>query len=66
MNPGLAGRFNRKLRFASYSPDELVEIAVRYGAPRATAIEPAARDALNALCRKLRAISRRTAPMAST
>ena len=55
MNPGLAGRFNRKLRFASYSPDELVEIAVRYGAPRATVIEPAARDALNALCRKLRA-----------
>ena len=54
VNPGLAGRFNRKLRFASYSPDELVEIAVRYGAPRATAIEPAARDALNALCRKLR------------
>lgn len=54
VNPGLAGRFNRKLRFASYSPDELVEIAVRYGAPRATVIEPAARDALNALCRKLR------------
>ena len=54
VNPGLAGRFNRKLRFASYSPDELVEIAVRYGAPRATVIEPTARDALNALCRKLR------------
>jgi hypothetical protein len=27
----LAGRFNRKLRFVSYAPDELVEIAVRYG-----------------------------------
>ena len=34
VNPGLAGRFNRKLRFASYSADELVEIAVRYGGPR--------------------------------
>jgi hypothetical protein len=33
VNPGLAGRFNRKLRFESYSPDELVEIAVRYGRP---------------------------------
>lgn len=55
VNPGLAGRFNRKLRFESYSPDELVEIAMRYGQPRATVIEPAARDALNAACRALRA-----------
>ncbi|WP_372489386.1 type VII secretion AAA-ATPase EccA [Candidatus Mycolicibacterium alkanivorans] len=55
VNPGLAGRFNRKLRFESYSPDEIVEIAVRYGRPRATVIEPGARDALNAACRRLRA-----------
>ncbi|CAN5399887.1 type VII secretion system ESX-2 AAA family ATPase EccA2 [soil metagenome] len=55
VNPGLAGRFNRKLRFESYSPDELVEIAIRYGAPRATVIEPAAQEALNAGCRTLRA-----------
>ena len=55
VNPGLAGRFNRKLRFESYTPDELVEIAVRYGAPRASTIEPAAMDALNAACRVLRA-----------
>lgn len=55
VNPGLAGRFNRKLRFESYTPDELVEIAVRYGSPRATVIEPAAADALNAACAKLRA-----------
>ena len=55
VNPGLAGRFNRKLRFESYSPDEIVEIAVRYGEPRATVIEPAARDALNAMCKSLRA-----------
>jgi DNA segregation ATPase FtsK/SpoIIIE-like protein len=55
VNPGLAGRFNRKLRFESYTPDELVEIAIRYGGPRATVIEPAAQDALNAACRKLRA-----------
>ena len=45
VNPGLAGRFNRKLRFASYTPDELVQIAVRYGTPRATVLEPAAGDA---------------------
>ncbi|MGB3483404.1 MAG: type VII secretion AAA-ATPase EccA [Mycobacterium sp.] len=55
VNPGLAGRFNRKLRFESYSPDELVEIALRYGKPRATVIEPAAQEALNAGCRILRA-----------
>lgn len=54
VNPGLAGRFNRKLRFASYQPDELVEIAVRYGRPRATVIDPDARAALNAACRQLR------------
>lgn len=54
VNPGLAGRFNRKLRFESYSPDEIVEIAVRYGRPRATVLDPDSRDALNAACRVLR------------
>jgi len=54
VNPGLAGRFNRKLRFESYSPDELVEIAVRYGRPRATVIDADAREAFNAACRDLR------------
>ncbi|MGI9125103.1 MAG: AAA family ATPase, partial [Mycobacterium sp.] len=54
VNPGLAGRFNRKLRFESYSADDLVEIAVRYGAPRATVLESDARTALNAACRRLR------------
>jgi type VII secretion ATPase EccA len=54
VNPGLAGRFNRKLRFESYSPDELVEIAVRYGRPRATTMESTAMEALNAACRELR------------
>jgi hypothetical protein len=55
VNPGLAGRFNRKLRFESYSPDELVEIAIRYGRPRATVIEPPAQEAMSAACRILRA-----------
>ncbi|RUP07165.1 MAG: type VII secretion AAA-ATPase EccA [Mycobacterium sp.] len=54
VNPGLAGRFNRKLRFESYTPDELVEIAVRYGDPRATVIEPSAAEALTAACATLR------------
>jgi hypothetical protein len=54
VNPGLAGRFNRKLRFASYAPDELVEIAVRYGRPRATLIDDDAQAALNNACRSLR------------
>jgi type VII secretion ATPase EccA len=55
VNPGLAGRFNRKLRFESYTPDELVEIAVRYGKPRATVLDPATAEALNAACAMLRA-----------
>jgi type VII secretion ATPase EccA len=55
VNPGLAGRFNRKLRFESYSPGELVEIALRYGKPRATVLEPAAAEALKAACTTLRA-----------
>jgi type VII secretion ATPase EccA len=55
VNPGLAGRFNRKLRFESYSPAELAEIAIRYGRPRATVLEPAAAEALQAACAVLRA-----------
>lgn len=55
VNPGLAGRFNRKLRFASYAPDELVEIAVRYGRPRATVIDSDAQAAFTSACRSLRA-----------
>ena len=55
VNPGLAGRFNRKLRFESYTPEELVEIAVRYGNPRATVLQPAAGEALKSACTTLRA-----------
>lgn len=55
VNPGLAGRFNRKLRFESYTAVELVEIAARYGGPRATVLDTDARAALNAACQKLRA-----------
>lgn len=44
VNPGLAGRFNRKLRFESYSPDEIVEIANRYAKPRASLLDEAARE----------------------
>jgi len=54
VNPGLGGRFNRKLRFESYSPGELVEIAIRYGKPRATVIEPTAAEALTRACTSLR------------
>lgn len=54
VNPGLAGRFNRKLRFESYTPDELVDIAVRYGKPRATVLDPATAEALKAACATLR------------
>ena len=53
VNPGLAGRFNRKLRFGSYGPDELVEIAVRYARPRGTLIDESAQDAFNDACRSI-------------
>ncbi|HQC78039.1 MAG TPA: type VII secretion AAA-ATPase EccA, partial [Mycobacterium sp.] len=39
----------------SYAPDELVEIAIRYGRPRATLIDADAQTALNSACRSLRA-----------
>ncbi|MCW1957470.1 MAG: type VII secretion AAA-ATPase EccA [Mycobacterium sp.] len=55
VNPGLAGRFNRKLRFESYSPGDLVEIAARYGAPRATVLDADACTALSTACQDLRA-----------
>jgi type VII secretion ATPase EccA len=54
VNPGLAGRFNRRLRFDSYRPAELVEIAVRYGDPRGTVIDSDAQQAFNTACRALR------------
>ncbi|MEO8814032.1 MAG: type VII secretion AAA-ATPase EccA [Mycobacterium sp.] len=44
VNPGLASRFNRKIRFESYSPEEIVEIGERYGASRATVFDPAAKQ----------------------
>ena len=50
VNPGLAGRFNRRLRFASYGPDELVEIAVRYARPRATVMNETAKSAFQDAC----------------
>ncbi|WP_197497764.1 type VII secretion AAA-ATPase EccA [Mycobacterium sp. 1274756.6] len=53
VNPGLAGRFNRKLRFSSYRPEELVEIAARYGEPRATVLDADARAALLRYCATL-------------
>lgn len=56
VNPGLAGRFNRKLRFESFSADDLVEIAVRYGRPRATILDTDACAALNTACRELRGL----------
>ena len=44
VNPGLASRFNRKIRFESYSPEEIVEIGERYGSSRATELNPEARQ----------------------
>lgn len=54
VNPGLAGRFNRKLRFESYSPDEIVEIANRYATPRASLLDEAARETFLAAATTIR------------
>jgi type VII secretion ATPase EccA len=45
VNPGLAGRFNRKLRFESYSPTEIVEIGYRYATPRDGVLDETAKEA---------------------
>lgn len=46
VNPGLASRFNSKIRFESYTPAEIVEIGVRYGTPRATVLDAPAKQVL--------------------
>jgi len=54
VNPGLAGRFNRKLRFESYSPAEIVEIGHRYATPRASLLDGAARESFLAAATTIR------------
>jgi type VII secretion ATPase EccA len=54
VNPGLAGRFNRKLRFESYSPAEIVEIGHRYAMPRASLLNDAARQTFLAAATTIR------------
>ncbi|MDT5257928.1 MAG: hypothetical protein QOD10_3008, partial [Mycobacterium sp.] len=54
VNPGLAGRFNRKLRFESYSAAEIVEIGHRYATPRASLLDDAARETFLAAATTIR------------
>jgi type VII secretion ATPase EccA len=53
VNPGLASRFNGRLRFASYSPAELVEIGEVYSQPRDTVLDAAARAEFLRACTQL-------------
>lgn len=55
VNPGLASRFNRKIRFESYSPEEIVEIGERYGSSRATELNSQARQRFLEMVHKLSA-----------
>ncbi|OBG32950.1 type VII secretion AAA-ATPase EccA [Mycolicibacter heraklionensis] len=54
VNPGLASRFNRKIRFESYTPEEIVEIGERYGSSRATVLNPEARQRFLAMVTTIR------------
>lgn len=54
-NEGLRSRFTRSIDFPSYSPAELVEIAVRSGEKRDSVFEPAAHDAMEGLFGRLAA-----------
>ncbi|BBZ25251.1 ESX-2 secretion system protein EccA2 [Mycolicibacter hiberniae] len=54
VNPGLASRFNRKIRFEAYSPEEIVEIGERYGSSRATVLNPDARQRFLNMVAKVR------------
>ncbi|WP_313957382.1 type VII secretion AAA-ATPase EccA [Mycolicibacterium llatzerense] len=49
VNPGLASRFNQTLTFPSYGPDEIVEIARRYGKGRGSIIDEAADNTFQAM-----------------
>lgn len=53
VNPGLSSRFNAKIRFESYTPLELAQIAGVYGEPRDTLLAEEAHEQLLAMCTKL-------------
>lgn len=53
VNPGLASRFNQTLTFPSYAPDEIVEIARRYGKGRAAMLDEGADKAFHDMAGKL-------------
>jgi len=58
VNPGLASRFNGRLRFTSYKPSELVEIADVYGETRDTKLDADARQEFLNACNKLQQFKR--------
>lgn len=55
VNPGLFSRFNRKIRFESYSPAEIVEIGHRYASPRASVLDDSAREVFLDMASTIRA-----------
>ena len=58
VNPGLASRFNGRLRFTSYKPAELVEIGNVYGETRDTVLNAAARQEFLNACIQLEQVKR--------
>ncbi|MFE2961022.1 type VII secretion AAA-ATPase EccA [Nocardia tengchongensis] len=57
-NDGLASRFTKRIRFASYDADELVQIAEHIARNKDSILSPDARGALAARCEQLSAQTR--------
>jgi type VII secretion ATPase EccA len=52
-NEGLASRFTRRIRFASYSPEELVQIADHLAQTKDSTLSEQAREVLQLRCKEL-------------
>ena len=62
-NDGLAGRFTKRIRFASYDPDELVQIADHIARKKDSILSDSAREILRERCADLKVKTRNGRPL---